>query len=1126
MRTLLLTIFLCTLPGLIVHAQYREVYFNLDSISGNEYPIPDENIYFSLDGFYQFDFYKHRDSTGEIILEPYLSEETERIKSTNPYALALYPHTYDFTNIAPTLDSLPDGKYIQYYHAVPVIVGDTLEIKYHIPACTFELKNNLPNGKASWYYPDGLLLQEGTFKNGIREGTWFRQQINYYSDLKNHLQKQITTQQYAYLNGLKSGQGINYETMPSYSRKFPGYIQEEILFFEKNKLHGPYLQTQNGNTWISGSFYYGKPIGTWEFYGMSTTRKHKIILLSHYTYNQDSSITQTPFFFFNNRELTTPNNFFISEPVSQSFEHSDNAYYMFMITAEKPNKFASFLSIPACFKLDSSFYYSYNNSTVNSFLNNGPVGVKDHHNIYTENYIDSCGVIFKFKGIYEEYFDNGQLKVRYDFDHPESLYRSIQYFPNGKIQHQVNYDPVKNKYIQSYYDTTGILIRRTSCNHFGVNQTTIFPKQYARFEGKDYQNMGSYWRYYNNAYSSVNDSLFLISETRDSTGAIISSNQYFPKQRYGKLISEHKRTGFKEEITYQINPDYSESTVKKNTKLLDFELTNTYTLRPNKQSWYQDWHKDHPDSLFSGFISEYSNSYNVKENSLVLLKNKKPYTGLLEIEINKNLKIKNRASRTTIRLTQTDYYSSGTFINRLQVIPMELIYTSIDRYKIKRMVLQFRKGQLYGKQAFYNNTGKLLYQHIQSDTTDQQYYYNQSNIKSVFPPGRYQETNSNSKTNPVTKMILTKSGDTLVMESTLEGDTVFLLHTYGSTGQYTIDKTERNERFEHQQFQDHRLINYYTINLRTNKRTSYYMPENSLFETYNQLNGNIQTRSFLNSTGIDSIHYFNKEQTISQIVSFRNGYLYQLNKFKDGIRTSSLLFSDSLNWEFPEIPYELKGHPSYHSLVNDYTLSGYLTQFYNGTQDTLYTGLLINGLPFKKRHFFRPNGQHYADFIFSDSYIMFMDTVCYFNADGKIISQGIIKEKSKTYDCASDSQTDQYNVWYILLDGKAPPDNSYQKNTYPDGTIMNEGTLISGKPSGFWKWYHPDGSLYAIGKYENGLRVGRWIIGDLSNVKYTGELCLEPDSEAYNELLKTLDIELHIYHEGVEIEKHFYKINH
>ena len=38
---------------------------------------------------------------------------------------------------------------------------------------------------------------------------------------------------------------------------------------------------------------------------------------------------------------------------------------------------------------------------------------------------------------------------------------------------------------------------------------------------------------------------------------------------------------------------------------------------------------------------------------------------------------------------------------------------------------------------------------------------------------------------------------------------------------------------------------------------------------------------------------------------------------------------------------------------------------------------------------------------------------------------------------------------------------------YPDGSVSSEGTMVNGKPDGYWKSYYQDGTLKSVGKRTN-----------------------------------------------------------
>jgi len=81
---------------------------------------------------------------------------------------------FETENIPLALDSLPDGKYVRYYNKLTYLDGDTLKFIQNKIASIHYLKNNIPEGPASWFTLDNQIgYKKGNYTNGKREGVWY-----------------------------------------------------------------------------------------------------------------------------------------------------------------------------------------------------------------------------------------------------------------------------------------------------------------------------------------------------------------------------------------------------------------------------------------------------------------------------------------------------------------------------------------------------------------------------------------------------------------------------------------------------------------------------------------------------------------------------------------------------------------------------------------------------------------------------------------------------------------------------------------------------------------------------------------------------------------------------------------
>ncbi len=188
--------------------------------------------------------------------------------------------------------------------------------------------------------------------------------------------------------------------------------------------------------------------------------------------------------------------------------------------------------------------------------------------------------------------------------------------------------------------------------------------------------------------------------------------------------------------------------------------------------------------------------------------------------------------------------------------------------------------------------------------------------------------------------------------------------------------------------------------------------------------------------------------------------------------------------------------------------------------------------------FWDQKGKKLYEVEYFDSIIQINDSVrfkskgllTFLDAQGKVLSKNLIVEKMEKYDC---SHTDHHEVRMLYCiwekDSTQHRRNGYVKNYYDNGVLMNEGKVKDGLATGVWKFYDPYGNLNIVGEYVLGKRNGRWLKGDLSSVKYMGDICLNPNLPNLDEIMsyqeKLLDISIINYKMSKEKSKQYYGID-
>lgn len=191
--------------------------------------------------------------------------------------------------------------------------------------------------------------------------------------------------------------------------------------------------------------------------------------------------------------------------------------------------------------------------------------------------------------------------------------------------------------------------------------------------------------------------------------------------------------------------------------------------------------------------------------------------------------------------------------------------------------------------------------------------------------------------------------------------------------------------------------------------------------------------------------------------------------------------------------------------------------------------------------YYNPNGKLYRKYNFYEyvnddlpsSFITYHGNVTAYYSNGNKMFEGFLLNKESFVDCESNRKYNAEDIFYTQFfdsNGIAekPIGRSVFKEHYSDGRLICEGHLLNGKKDSLWRYYKPDGKLYSIGFYENGLKVGRWLSGDLSGINLPDGLCFY-SKEKYDEWMelnsKRLNITERIYEKGILVSKEEFLFN-
>ncbi len=91
----------------------------------------------------------------------------------NPFPLLEQRYTLE-SDIIPSLDVIPDGKYVQYFSGYfPIKKNGRLEFNETKVSGYFSIKNNMLEGDAIWFNVQGDTLKKGKFEKGLKVGEWY-----------------------------------------------------------------------------------------------------------------------------------------------------------------------------------------------------------------------------------------------------------------------------------------------------------------------------------------------------------------------------------------------------------------------------------------------------------------------------------------------------------------------------------------------------------------------------------------------------------------------------------------------------------------------------------------------------------------------------------------------------------------------------------------------------------------------------------------------------------------------------------------------------------------------------------------------------------------------------------------
>ncbi len=351
-------------------------------------------------------------------------------------------------DLVPSLDELPDGKYIQYFQKYwKFDAQDKLVVEKNKVAGYFSLQNNLPEGNALWVNMVGDTVKAGKFSQGVKEGIWITSDFSsgdiYYGSRKlasDYLNKSnlLWTSKETYAHGV---------------------------------LNGP-SQKWTGKTLASKGFYKdGEPSGEWFIYSQTEFVKNgkwvdTNYLSSHYMIPEKKGISHKPYIRtqFGNENLLSKYYKFplyfemtlISELWELNIEEDPDL--------ELPEE--NMTSYEGEEYDEGGDYMEDYGDYGDEYGGDRSVWLKGKY-IQKNKVVDSIGLINKYQ-LYEEFWENGKLKMRFEYKNGNLVLEDTIFWDNGKPADVIVYDPQKKQYEQKRTDYDGVLYQVDVFDSLGI----------------------------------------------------------------------------------------------------------------------------------------------------------------------------------------------------------------------------------------------------------------------------------------------------------------------------------------------------------------------------------------------------------------------------------------------------------------------------------------------------------------------------------------------------------------------------------------------------------------------------------------------------------------------------------
>ncbi|MGV3611649.1 MAG: hypothetical protein ACO1N0_11905 [Fluviicola sp.] len=1058
------------------------------------------------------------------------------------------------TTVPPLLDSLEDGTYAMLYTAFPYSDGDTVKFKTNGVYALIPVKNYQVNGTVSWYLPNGKLAQKSEYVNGEKHGlTTFIQRNNSPGNRILFLEKK------QYQSNIEEGQYYaEYHRITSKDPKSPNVKTFICNTTKKNGLHHGDFTIKTGNEiFISGEFDNGRPINHWIIKQWKIHRKKMILLPNmEFEINDDSTLVYSEFI---NRNL------YSHELILKYPALSYHTYHQ-RIPKNYVNHLLRYIELSSLVEEWNTdrFYLGKNDfgsiDKIQAFTNCLNLLDKTHGNKrwepdgrYGSILVDSigkfyslgevyrkCGIYYDFKN-FTCYYPNGQLHFSFDFIDTNNIVQQPVYTENGSKMNELVFSPKDGNYHYTEYESNGKAIYE---NVYDKNRKFISNIDFTEKKVVDgdtlIRRQKSNWEFYGRIKDSTENRNICLHKIIDyKTNQLIESHYYNPVTRKGRTYELELETGT------SCTTDYEHDSLIQRGK-----LTETYSFKDLSisRSGAGDWNIHFIYDAY--FITQFATGD--------LLRNGKPFNGDFRIETSEKQAVSSSFSKGTysIILNKGTHLLLSRFIltiHRDLTINAEMdkdVYNWVpdsiqQKIHLKTISFRLQDGKAVGSIVKKSKTGYNLSHYYISNDSLVEYNNMDQWLRGAVDVyyGNYEEEFSKNWVSSISRYV--DSGKIILdLNYNTRHDTVYYNYINKFTG---VENYYRNEEFRTTRWNSlHDTILSYHFHNRYYGDSFEYNRAQQICREYWK-DKKVLREFLLKDDQIYQINFYDTSGILTQESFLRNGYLSFSKDYYNGQLTVHRTYfpEDSVIHNLQGLPNELDEQIVRYS-IDKKKFHGFTTRDMKKTgkrenftryqdEKVVEKGQLVDNrksgvwnysyptrpdfqLIFRDTSYLHEVKSNYK----TDSYTgMYTE-----NKNTKPWKLGTFYEFDSEYNCGDNKYSEQYQIRYAIWNGEPTQGKSIRVvNYYPNGSKMNEGLLVNGKPEGLWLWYHNDGLLYQAGKYLNGMREGRWMQGDLSKVRFTGETCLDPTSKQYQEIIENIVVEIIYYKEGQVTNRESHQLN-